>query len=1091
MQPLGGKATRLPFLKAPAATASATTTTTTSIIVEPAVPGRSVDLTPRPPPPKDKAETPTINCSHAKVHLTRLAHRVDEPPLAVEATRLTTDDLLKISCSASMPPLDTINQKASMGRFDLEQRLKRLELDEFGPSDPQDGAADGDRFTSMPLDDYMEFANSLELPQLRKHHAKLFQLVRKYQGLFSVASSISVEMNSNGALARIVEGVHKVIDVERVALLVLNRKRKMLCGVINSIDVELPMTCGIEGLVFSNGRTIAVDDVRADPRFDGRLDHLTSFTTRNLICLCVTDPKNRPVAILECANKATAFTSSDCVSLELIALIAGHTLHKLELFDKALTTGRRTSAILQVVKAVSEDSKRSIMASEVLTDGAVGTDTYTMIHKVIQVAKAALNCDRLTLYLCDNVKRELVCCVCKDSSVERFSMSYDTGLAGYVATSGQLLRLENCYDDPRFNREIDSKSGYQTVSMLCAPVISADGETVAVVQGLNKSSWPIPDNYTGSVPKSSITTFDDSDVSLLTAFCAEIATSLRRSTLEMLYHKMYQEMNRTTKRRDSVAIMVSSLLGVHSNDKEARHGVGTKSWRISGLVATAASRLMQSITRRRQDDGHVKPTTAASTSSLPVANQVPKPSASLPPSPSVDDLRPWQEKQAGFDDFVFDVFVCTPSDLVHLVVHGFKHLGLLSLFSIADDIVVKFVDTVRLHYRDNPYHSWWHGADVFQHVFALLNRTHLLSMLQPNMVLAMLVAAVCHDIDHPGTDNAYEIATTSTLALKYNDISVLEQHHASETFRVLLLPGCNILAGMSKPAFQTVRKLIIDGILQTDMKCHFDLVHDLEDAVLRKQKDGDVFDVSNAAHVKWMTGTILHASDIGAQTYPVAVAGQWSQRLIEEFQLLGEKERMQGLPVAPFRDKLDSNKAVGRLQLNFINYIVSPLWHLLMELLPGASVLRPNLEANRAHFQQMILEADHPELTMSALRPLLSTSHSASNLSLLPLKRRRTKSIVTSSAKADKFLAQQLTHQLSMAIPAVDKAPESSPATEQPKQRQLRPSLSSGCLPHASKASLRDADFTNLARISSVSLTPMSASEVMSDQAPMAPLIDA
>ncbi|RHZ05146.1 hypothetical protein DYB37_002573 [Aphanomyces astaci] len=95
----------------------------------------------------------------------------------------------------------------------------------------------------------------------------------------------------------------------------------------------------------------------------------------------------------------------------------------------------------------------------------------------------------------------------------------------------------------------------------------------------------------------------------------------------------------------------------------------------------------------------------------------------------------------------------------------------------------------------------------------------------------MLVAALCHDIGHPGTDNAYEIATGSALAIQYNDMSVLEQHHASETFRILHLPACNILLGVSKPGYQTIRKLVIDGILQTDMKCHFDLVHDLEDAV--------------------------------------------------------------------------------------------------------------------------------------------------------------------------------------------------------------------------------------------------------------------
>ncbi|KAF0753026.1 hypothetical protein AaE_005836 [Aphanomyces astaci] len=322
----------------------------------------------------------------------------------------------------------------------------------------------------------------------------------------------------------------------------------------------------------------------------------------------------------------------------------------------------------------------------------------------------------------------------------------------------------------------------------------------------------------------------------------------------------------------------------------------------------------------------------------------------------------------------------------------------------------------------------------------------------------MLVAALCHDIGHPGTDNAYEIATGSALAIQYNDMSVLEQHHASETFRILHLPACNILLGVSKPGYQTIRKLVIDGILQTDMKCHFDLVHDLEDAVtlsqsissvlrcdsndlnsvVRRQKNLDMFDIANATHVKWLTGAILHASDIGAQTYPVAIAGQWyvyvkvfdlltithprmhasiqtrSNRLVDEFRLLGEKERSEGLPVAPFRDNLTTSKAVGRLQLNFINYIVTPIWHLLIDMFPDAGVLRVNLDENRMHFQNLILE-DAPKLSSSGgSDPLLATALSASRLSKPELRR-------SNSNDSDIVLNQQLHHQLSMIMDAPPK----------------------------------------------------------------------
>ena len=52
-------------------------------------------------------------------------------------------------------------------------------------------------------------------------------------------------------------------------------------------------------------------------------------------------------------------------------------------------------------------------------------------------------------------------------------------------------------------------------------------------------------------------------------------------------------------------------------------------------------------------------------------------------------------------------------------------------------------------------------------------------------VLALLVAALCHDLDHPGLTNAFQINSMSPLALRYNDESVLEHHHASTLFHIL------------------------------------------------------------------------------------------------------------------------------------------------------------------------------------------------------------------------------------------------------------------------------------------------------------------
>lgn len=50
---------------------------------------------------------------------------------------------------------------------------------------------------------------------------------------------------------------------------------------------------------------------------------------------------------------------------------------------------------------------------------------------------------------------------------------------------------------------------------------------------------------------------------------------------------------------------------------------------------------------------------------------------------------------------------------------------------------------------------------------------------------ALMVASVAHDIGHPGVNNNFLINSSDELALRYNDISVLENHHASSLFKIL------------------------------------------------------------------------------------------------------------------------------------------------------------------------------------------------------------------------------------------------------------------------------------------------------------------
>ena len=74
--------------------------------------------------------------------------------------------------------------------------------------------------------------------------------------------------------------------------------------------------------------------------------------------------------------------------------------------------------------------------------------------------------------------------------------------------------------------------------------------------------------------------------------------------------------------------------------------------------------------------------------------------------------------------------------------------------------------------------------------------------LSHTQLLAVIVSAVTHDVDHPGNTNLYEMNSESALAMLYNDHAVLENHHCATAFQIMRRPSNNILRGLTKPTAQ-------------------------------------------------------------------------------------------------------------------------------------------------------------------------------------------------------------------------------------------------------------------------------------------------
>jgi putative ABC transport system ATP-binding protein len=99
-----------------------------------------------------------------------------------------------------------------------------------------------------------------------------------------------------------------------------------------------------------------------------------------------------------------------------------------------------------------------------------------------------LEADRVSLFIVDKDAKELWTKVAEGDG--RFPVDIRIpmarGIAGHVATTRETVNTPDAYTHPLFNRDIDTKTGYRTKSLLAMPIIDPQDRTVAVVQMLNK-----------------------------------------------------------------------------------------------------------------------------------------------------------------------------------------------------------------------------------------------------------------------------------------------------------------------------------------------------------------------------------------------------------------------------------------------------------------------------------------------------------------------------------------------------------------------------------------------------------------------------
>ena len=180
----------------------------------------------------------------------------------------------------------------------------------------------------------------------------------------------------------------------------------------------------------------------------------------------VEDSRVKGVLLVACATTPPA---TRLVVFQLHAWFASVALREAELISSEQQTLAKLHFLMEATKALAST-----------------LDLGELLGRILEVAKTQADAERGTLFLVDEKTEEIWSLIAHGLEKREIRLPLGSGIAGYVAKSGEILNIPDAYADPRFNREVDAQTGFRTRNILCLPIRNKSGKIIAALQLLNK-----------------------------------------------------------------------------------------------------------------------------------------------------------------------------------------------------------------------------------------------------------------------------------------------------------------------------------------------------------------------------------------------------------------------------------------------------------------------------------------------------------------------------------------------------------------------------------------------------------------------------
>jgi adenylate cyclase len=267
------------------------------------------------------------------------------------------------------------------------------------------------------------------------------------------------------------------------------------------VELRLPVEGGVVGEALVTGHAVSLGyDLYEDHRARDlvKLDELLGVRSYTALVVPLVGKGGDPLGLVFAFNRRRdgqldrdGFGPADEAALEPVVPVLASILECERTLRAAIQKQRAVAALMHATSSISRSS----------------LDLEETLKRVMDEAKELMNADRSTLWLVDHDAKQLWTKIATaDGVYQEIRIPINAGFAGLVATSGHAVNIPfDLYNHPNAftAKQVDQRTGYRTCSLLCLPVLNADGELIGVTQLVNKrrsgggepydsKNWPEP-----------------------------------------------------------------------------------------------------------------------------------------------------------------------------------------------------------------------------------------------------------------------------------------------------------------------------------------------------------------------------------------------------------------------------------------------------------------------------------------------------------------------------------------------------------------------------------------------------------------------